>query len=81
MLKPVPLPFAIPFTEVVRVIAGFVVGVATVPPSQLAETTEALVTVPPEVVAIQSSPVAFVLSATSIYPFDHTACLIGFVQS
>ena len=41
-----PLPFNTPLTLVVSVIAGVVVAVATVPANPLAETTDALVTVP-----------------------------------
>jgi hypothetical protein len=39
-------PFKGPVTDVCKVIAGVVVAVATVPENPLAETTEALVTVP-----------------------------------
>jgi hypothetical protein len=42
----VPLPSKIPLTVVLRVIAGVVVELATVPARPLAETTETLVTVP-----------------------------------
>jgi hypothetical protein len=42
----VPLPFAIPLTDVFIVIAGVVVAVATVPPNPFAEVTDAEVTVP-----------------------------------
>ena len=42
----VPLPFRMPVIEVLSVIAGVVVAVATVPARPLAETTDTLVTVP-----------------------------------
>ena len=42
----VPLPFKTPVTLVVRVMAGVLVAVATVPAKPLADTTETLVTVP-----------------------------------
>lgn len=42
----VPLPLSKPVTEVLSVIAGVVVAVATVPAKPLAETTDTLVTVP-----------------------------------
>lgn len=42
----VPLPFRTPVMEVLIVIAGVVVAVATVPARPLAETTDTLVTVP-----------------------------------
>ena len=42
----VPLPFKTPVTLVVRVMAGVVVAVATVPAKPLAVATETLVTVP-----------------------------------
>ena len=42
----VPLPFKTPVTLVVRVIAGVLVAVATVPAKPLADTTDTLVTVP-----------------------------------
>ncbi len=45
-LNAVPFPFTRPVTVVDSVIAGVVVAVATVPAKPLAETTEALVTVP-----------------------------------
>lgn len=45
----VQLPFKTHVIDVVSVIAGVVVAVATVPVNQFAETTEALVTVPHEV--------------------------------
>ena len=45
----VPLPFKTPVTLVVRVIAGVVVAVATVPAKPFADTTDTLVTVPPDV--------------------------------
>ena len=41
-----PLPLSKPVIVVVSVIAGVVVAVATVPAKPLADTTEALVTVP-----------------------------------
>ena len=43
----VPLPFNTPVMDVVSVIAGVLVGLATVPAKPLAETTETLCTVPP----------------------------------
>lgn len=54
-----------------RVIAGVVVAVATVHANQLADTTLAVVTVPPLVVAIYLSPDDAVESVTSIYPSVH----------
>ena len=63
----VPLPFKTPVTLVVRVMAGVVVAVATVPAKPLADTTDTLVTVPlvagaahvgaPPVVAVSTWPV------------------------
>ena len=44
---PVPFPFKIPETVVDKVIAGVVVEVATVPAKPLADTMDAVVTVPP----------------------------------
>jgi len=44
----VPLPCRMPVTVVESVIAGVLVAVATVPANPLADTTETLVTVPPE---------------------------------
>ena len=49
----VPLPTKIPVAEVVSVIAGVVVGLATVPAKPLAEATETVVTVPVPVAATQ----------------------------
>ena len=43
----VPLPFRRPVMDVVSVIAGVVVLVATVPPKPFADTTEQSITVPP----------------------------------
>jgi len=48
----VPLPFKSPVMLVVMVIAGVVVSVATVPVKPFADTTLALVTVPPLPVAL-----------------------------
>ena len=42
----VPLPYKMPEMLVVSVIAGVVVGFATVPAKPLADTTETVVTVP-----------------------------------
>ena len=47
----VPFPLSTPVTVVLRVIAGVVVAVATVPASPLADTTDVEVTVPDEPVA------------------------------
>ena len=41
-----PFPYRMPVTEVLKVMAGVVVEVATVPENPLAETTETEVTVP-----------------------------------
>ena len=46
-----PLPYKMPEMLVVSVIAGVVVGFATVPAKPLADTTETVVTEPPEPVA------------------------------
>lgn len=54
-----------------RVIAGVVVAVATVHANQLADTTLAVVTVHPLVVAIYFIHSVAVESATSIYPSVH----------
>ena len=54
--KAVPLPYNSPVMLVVSVIAGVVVEVATVPANPFAETTDTLVTVPPDPVA-ESVPV------------------------
>jgi hypothetical protein len=48
----VPFPFRIPVIVVESVIAGVVVGVATVPAKPLAETTDTVVTVPPPATAV-----------------------------
>lgn len=70
-LMAVPLPDKIPVTLVVRVIAGVVVAVATVPANPLAVTTDTLVTVPaplPVAVrtpAVRSNPVPTVTLANS----------------
>ena len=63
----VPLPLRTPVIVVVKVMAGVLVAVATVPAKPLAETTETLVTVPlvagaaqvgaPPVVAVNTWPV------------------------
>ena len=63
----VPLPLSKPVIVVVKVIAGVVVAVATVPAKPLADTTDTLVTVPlvagaaqvgaPPVVAVNTWPV------------------------
>ena len=71
----VPFHFKSPVTLVARVIAGVVVAVATVPVNPFADTTLALVTVPPEVGAIYFSPVASAGSAVSIYPLVPTGSL------
>lgn len=81
----VPLPFAIPFTDVVNVMAGVVLAVATVPPKPLADTTDAVVIVPPEefkVAPVKDSPVPSVISATEVPEPDPnnllvvTACIL-----
>ena len=77
----VPLPFSIPVTLVVKVIAGAVEGFATVPANQLAGTTLAVVTVPPLVVGVYFNPVVCVESATSIYPSVPTGRRASFVPS
>ena len=74
----VPLPFSKPVMVVVRVMAGVVVAVATVPAKPLAETTDTLVTVPlvaglaqvgaPPVVAVSTWPVVPAAVATGEAP-------------
>ena len=51
-----PLPYNMPEMLVVSVIAGVVVGFATVPAKPLADTTETVVTEPPEPVADNVPP-------------------------
>jgi len=60
----VPFPLRTPVIVVVRVIAGVVVAVATVPANPFAVTTETLVTVPVVGVA-HFKPVVWVESAVS----------------
>ena len=59
-LMAVPLPFRIPVTVVVSVMAGVVVALATVPAKPLAVTTEAIVTVP-----VPAEPLAAAVSRPS----------------
>lgn len=60
--RAVPFPLTMPVTDVVSVIAGVVVAVATLPVNPLAETTDADVTVPvPPVAAMVMLPEAFVM--------------------
>jgi len=63
----VPFPLIIPVTEVEIVIAGVVVAVATLPAKPLAETTETLVTVPP-------NPVAVKVPAERVNPLPMVIC-------
>jgi hypothetical protein len=58
----VPLPLISPVMVVVNVIAGVVDAVATVPANPLADTTEAVVTVP-DAGVVQAYPVAVPLTA------------------
>ena len=69
----VPLPFKTPVIDVVSVMAGVVVAVATVPAKPLADTTLALVTVPlvagavdAQVVPLLVSTLPLVLGATKV---------------
>ena len=74
----VPLPFKTPVIEVLIVMAGVVVDVATVPAKPFADTTETLVTVPlvagfaqvgaPPVVAVSTWPVVPAAVATGEAP-------------
>ena len=74
---PVEVVIVRPFTEVgviapnVSVIAGVVVGLATLPETPLAVTTETVVTVPPDDAA-HLMPVASPESAVSTNPFVPT---------
>ena len=74
----VPLPLSKPVMDVLSVMAGVVVAVATVPAKPLAETTDTLVTVPlvagfaqvgaPPVVAVSTWPVVPAAVATGAAP-------------
>jgi len=72
----VPLPCKIPVMEVVRVMAGVVVDVATVPANPLALTTETLVTVPEAPLPLEAAviwPAAFTVRFTFVYEPGVTA--------
>lgn len=65
----VPLPESMPVTLVVRVMAGVVVAVATVPAKPFAVTTETLVTVPePDALSVNSLPVDWSPMAGMVRP-------------
>ncbi len=64
-----------------RARVGVVVGLDTTQFTQFQLVKAELVTVPQLVGAIYPSPVALVLSTTSICQLVHAGCLIGFVQS
>ena len=55
----VPSPLSKPLIVVLNVIAGEVVGLATVPARPFELTTETVVTVPPPVAAIEIAPFVF----------------------
>ena len=67
-----PLPFKSPVTLVVRVIAGVVVAVATVPAKPFAETTDTLVTVPETllVTVIVPAPLVTVMPVPAVKVFS-----------
>jgi len=81
VLRAVQLLFWIPELGNERARVGVVVGLDTTQFTPFQLVNAELVTVPPEVGAIYQSPVALVLSTTSICPLVHAGCLIGFVQS
>ena len=63
-----PLPFSKPVMVVVRVMAGVVVAVATVPAKPLAETTDTAVTVPPAGVVHVGTPAPALVSTWPAVP-------------
>ena len=67
-----PLPFKSPVTLVVRVMAGVVVAVATVPAKPFAETTDTLVTVPTNALAkvIVPAPLVTVMPVPAVRVFS-----------